>query len=370
MFILVFIFTIFILVVIHELGHFFVARWSGVKVLEFGFGIPPRVFGKMYRGTLISLNWIPFGGFVRLFGEDEVDEKTLKMKNSFAAKSVLTRIAIVVAGVFMNLILAWILFYIVIISQNFRILYPSIEPSISVASIEKDYPAAKSGLMIGDKILSVNGQKVNSLEETVKAIRSTKKGQSVQITYSDIDGGSLSKTSIVPKEVTPGNPKIGVVFTPIPVKVYETPAEKIFSGITYSYDAAKYTFIGLGRLFSDLGNQNYARASQSVSGPIGIIAITRDIVNQGSEAFLFYLWFMGIMSLTLAIFNILPIPALDGGRFFFLLVELVTRKKPNAAFERNVHAVGMALLLTLLVLISIMDARRLDLLGKISQLFS
>src|SRR5260221_688531 len=124
MFIVVFIITILILVVIHELGHFLVARKFNIKVLEFGFGIPPRAWGKKWGETLISLNWLPFGGFVRLLGEDESDPETLKNKRSFASQAVWKRILVVVAGVGINLLLAFVLFYLVIAAQNFKVQLP------------------------------------------------------------------------------------------------------------------------------------------------------------------------------------------------------------------------------------------------------
>jgi regulator of sigma E protease len=141
----------------------------------------------------------------------------------------------------------------------------------------------------------------------------------------------------------------------VPLKEYKTPVEKMFAGITYSWDVLRVNTIGLGRVFVDLSHGNVSQASKSVAGPVGLVSITKSIVDQGKEAFLFYIWFVANISLSLAFFNVLPIPALDGGRLFFLLWEAVTGKKANPEVERIVHAVGMACLLGLLVLITFSD---------------
>lgn len=353
--IIVFIFTILVLVVIHEFGHFIAAKKFGIKVLEFGFGLPPRVMGKKYGETLVSLNWLPFGGFVKLLGEDEVDKNILENKRSFAYQNVWKRIAVVVAGVLMNLLLAWALFYTVLIAQNFRIIYPSLEPAIVIEEIEPGFPAENSGLLKGDKIIKVDGQNATSIEQAISKVKTKPDNEPVTLIVTDIDGNNLREIKIVPKKLSDTEKRIGVAFSPVPFKEYNTPAQKAFSGILYSYDATRYTFLGLGRLFNDVGQGNFQRASESVAGPIGLASITKDIVEIGREATLFYLWFVGIMSLTLTIFNILPIPALDGGRLFFLLVEAVTKKKISPQLEKAVHAVGMAILLTLIFIISFSD---------------
>lgn len=355
MYILVFLFTILILVVIHEFGHFIMAKKFGIKVLEFGFGLPPRAWGKKVGETLISINWLPFGGFVKLLGEDEEDPDVLKMERSFAHQKVGKKIAVVVAGVVMNLLLAWIIFYGVLIAQNFKIIYPSLEPVLVIDHTEKGFPAENSGILEGDRILSVNDKKVINPEDAISIIKNTPKDKSVKVTVTNIDGGNKREINIIPKEISPGDKKIGIAFSPFPFKQYKTPTEKMFSGILYSWDATRYTFLGLGNLFNDLIAHNFQKASQSVAGPVGLAVLTKDIVSIGRDATLFYLWFVGIMSLTLAIFNVLPIPALDGGRLFFLLVEALTGKKTNPSLERTIHTIGFALLITLIIVITFSD---------------
>ncbi len=356
--VIIFILTLLVLVVIHEFGHFIMAKKFNIKVLEFGFGIPPKAWGKKIGETILSINWLPIGGFVRLLGEDEVDKEILENHRSFAAQNVWKRIIVVVAGVTMNLVLAWVLFYIVIIAQNFQVVYPTLDPVVTVAGTQPGSPAAEAGIKIGERVLAVDGTSVGSIEEARKLIRSKEQG-SLTLTLGDINGQSKRFVTVTPQEVSPGEKLIGVVFSPIPFKLYETPIEKIFSGITYTWDLTKVTFGGLGRLVGDLFYGNFEKASQSVAGPVGLASATNNILSLGIEAILPYIWFVGIISLNLAIFNLLPFPALDGGRLFFLLIEAITRKRVHAEVERTVHTVGMLILLGLALLVTLSDIRKI-----------
>lgn len=356
--IIIFIITLLVLVLIHELGHFLMAKKFGIKVEEFGFGIPPRAWGKKIGETLVSVNWLPFGGFVRLLGEDETDHKILSNPRSFAAQKVEKRIMVAVSGVLMNLFLAWVLFYTVLIFQNFRIIYPTPDPVIFVAQVERGFPAHEAGVRIGEKVLSINGEKIKDIDQARNIIRG-KEGVPLEFTLSDIEEKKSRTVSIVPKKDQSGNVLVGVIFSPIAFKTYESITEKIFSGITYSWDLTRLTFLGLGDLFSDIFSGNLEKASKGVAGPVGLASVTSNILSLGIEAVLPYIWFVGLISLTLAIFNVLPIPALDGGRLFFLVVEAISRKRVHSQVERWIHTIGMALLLTLAFLITYSDIRKL-----------
>lgn len=360
--IIIFIFTLLVLVIIHEAGHFLVAKKFGIKVLEFGFGIPPRAWGKKIGETIYSINWLPFGGFVRLLGEDEessLENKKVISERDFRAKPVGQRIAVVVAGVIMNLFLAWILFYTVIIGQNFNIIYPVSEQGIFIAKVEKGFPAENVGIKIGDKLLSVDSQAPSDIEKARQLIKA-KQGGEVTLTLTDSDGNNKRQVSVTPKKVENGDVLIGVVFSPIPFRQYVTFTEKLFSGITYSWDLTKLTFSGFGTLFSQIFSGNFGQVSKSVTGPVGMATITNDILSSGgAAAILPYLWFVGIISLTLAIFNVLPVPALDGGRLLFLVIEAVIRKKVREDVERMIHQVGFLILLGLAVLVTYSDIRKL-----------
>lgn len=349
----IFIISLFFLVMVHELGHFLTAKRFGIKVLEFGIGIPPKAWGKMVKGTLISINWLPFGGFVRLLGEDEVNKKILEDKRSFAAQKVWKRIIVVVAGIAMNLVIAWILFYIVLAAQNFRVIYPSPDLTIQIIEVEKGLPAEAAGITAGEKLVAINGQNVDSIEAAKQIIQSSA-GKPLNLTLSDLNGNNRQNVTVTPKNES-GQVLIGVVFSPVAVKEYKTTAQKVFSGITYSWDLTKLSFIGLGKLFSDLAHGNVGQASKSVSGPVGLAKVTNDILSPGLAATVPYLWFMGVISLTLAIMNFLPIPALDGGRLLFLYIEAITRKRVNPDLERIVHTAGFLVLIGLMVLVTFND---------------
>ncbi len=356
--IIIFIFTLLILVVIHELGHFLMAKKFGIKVEEFGFGIPPKIFGKKIGETIYSLNVLPLGGFVRLLGEDEVNKKVLSNPRSFAAQNVWKRILVVVAGVTMNLILAWIIFYTVLIYQDFKIIYPTLDSGVYIGHLEKGFPAESSGVEVGDKVIKVDGKEVKKFEMARNFIKE-KKGNPVTLTLSDIDGKNLKEITLTPKKVEKEDYLIGVGFSPLAIKQYKSGVEKIFSGITYSADLTKLTFIGLANTISDLSAGNFEKASKSVSGPVGIASVTNEILSSGWQAILPYLWFVGVISLTLTIFNTLPIPALDGGRLLFLIIEAVFKKKVKAEVERMIHTVGFAILLTLALLVTYSDIRKI-----------
>ncbi|MBU1031922.1 M50 family metallopeptidase [Patescibacteria group bacterium] len=357
--IIVFVITLLILVLVHEFGHFLVAKKFGIKVEEFGFGIPPRAWGKKIGETIYSMNWLPFGGFVRLMGEDEVDMMTIDKKSrDFRAKTVWQRILVVLAGVSMNLVLAWALFYIVIISQNFRIIYPVPEQAVYILRTQEGFPAQSAGVRSGEKLFKIDNQKISDIDMARKLIQE-KKGEAVALTLSDIDGKNIRSVDVIPKKADNGDFLIGVIFSPIPFKQYLTLQEKMFSGISYSWDLTRLTFYGLGTLSGQLFSEGFGQASESISGPVGLAVITNDILSLGWIAVLPYLWFVGIISLTLAIFNILPIPALDGGRLLFLTIEAVTRKKVKADVERMVHQIGFLILMGLIILITYSDIRKL-----------
>lgn len=357
--IIIFILTLLVLVVIHELGHFIMAKRFGIKVEEFGFGIPPRLIGKKIGETIYSLNALPLGGFVRLLGEDEqsASKKSLNSRD-FRAKPVWQRIVVVVAGVVMNLILAWAIFYTVIIYQNFRIIYPTLDQAVFVGFVERNFPAEAAGIKVGDRILKVDDRQVKSFDDPRNFIRD-KNGQPVSLTISDTQGQNQRNVTVTPKKTDKEEYLIGVGFSPVAIKEYKTPLEKVFSGITYSYDLTKLTFLGLGKTFHDLFAGNLKSVSQSVSGPVGLATISNDILSAGRPALPFYVWFVGVISLTLSIFNVLPIPALDGGRLLFLIIEAVTHKKVNENTERLVHQIGFILLLGLALLITYSDISKI-----------
>lgn len=373
MFILAFIVTILVLVIIHELGHYLAAKKFNIKVLEFGFGLPPRAWGKKIGETIWSLNWLPFGGFVRLLGEDETDKEVLDDKRSFATQAVWKRITVVVAGVAMNLFLAWVLFYIIIAAQNFSIQLPLLtdhkfagveqtnQNLVLVGSIAKDSPAEKAGLKDGNRVYEINGIKIKNAEELIN-ITKQNAGKEVTLLVADFQGKDQKTVKLTPRENPPaGQGAIGVSLQSADIAQlnFEKPWQKVLAGPIHSYNLTTYSWEILSKTVSySFEKKDISPVSQTVAGPIGITNIVREILSV-KNPILPYLDFVAALSLNLAIVNILPFPGLDGGRLLFLVIEAITRKKTHAVIEKYVHTVGLFILLSLIILITISDIRKL-----------
>lgn len=376
--IIIFILTLLVLIVSHEFGHFIAAKKFGVKVLEFGFGLPPRIWGKKIGETLVSLNWLPIGGFVRLFGEDETDKKVLEDKRSFAAQSVLGRIGIVVAGVVMNFLFAVILFWIVLIARGFSETIPLITDFhfigvnqvnhflVLIGGVAPGSPAEQAGLQSNEQVISVNDIKIDNAEQLINYTK-IHSGEKIVLTVAKISDnlsvnpGSTRTVILIPRVNPPaGQGPMGVQLGTITMAVlnYNTLPQKVFSGITHAYNLTAYSFKILGDLISaSIRTGNIEPVSQSVSGPVGITQMTNVVLHTQSPL-IPYLNFVALLALNLAILNILPFPALDGGRLFFLLIEAIFRRRVKAEIEKWVHTVGMALLLALILVITFSDIRK------------
>lgn len=365
------IFTLGILVLIHELGHFLVARYFNIKVLEFGFGLPPRIWGKKIGQTIYSLNWLPFGGFVHLLGEDETDKSVLKDGHSFAAQNVWKRIAVVVAGVTMNLFLAVLLYTIVLATQNFRAEIPLLsdhrfvgvqqtnKSAILVESVVASSPAELAGLQKGDRITLLNGQELLSSEQLIQAAKQ-QAGAPISLTI-DRASHQLATINIIPRQNPPqGQGPLGVSLSGFRIAElrYETTSQKVFSGFIHSYNLASYSIDVLSNLIgTSIAKKDAAPISQGVSGPVGILQIIGLIIQTGDIRI--YLDFMAALSLNLAVVNLLPFPGLDGGRLAFFIVELITRKKPHPTVEKYIHSVGLVILLSMILLVTASDLKKI-----------
>lgn len=384
--VLVFLIILTVLVLIHELGHFLVAKRLGIKVEEFGFGLPPRAFGIKRGETVYSINWLPIGGFVKLYGEDQAGSGSIKMKDerlemkdtgrAFYARSVSQRAAVVVAGVVMNAILAAIIFYAFLFISNFKTELPligehkffavsqSIISDVIISDIAKNSPAEKVGIKPPAKIISVNGAKITSVEYFVEIINKNR-GKEITIVWQEVKTNKTFAAKLIPRFSPPKNEgAVGVAFFSVSMASlsYQTPVQKIFSGVVHPLNLLAYQFDILGKIIGiSIKEKTAAPLSETVSGPVGIYSLVGNIVKipDLKERILQTLNLAGILSISLAFFNILPIPALDGGRLFFILVEGVTRRKVPARFEGYAHAVGMVVLLALIAFITLHDLTRI-----------
>ncbi|RJQ36286.1 PDZ domain-containing protein [Candidatus Microgenomates bacterium] len=383
---LLFLVLLSVLVLIHELGHFFVAKKLGIKVEEFGFGIPPRAFGIKRGETIYSINWLPIGGFVKLYGEDEAgsgkigikkQESRIKdEKRAFFSRPVWQRALVIVAGVAMNALLAIIIFYAFLFISNFKVQLPLISDhkffgvnqvnssDIIISGVAKNSPAEKAGITPFSKVTKINGQKVTDIKLFVNLV-SQNKGKEVLIEWEDAKTNKKSEARLIPRVSPPKNEgALGVAFFPITMTTlnYQTPLQKTLSGVTHPLNLLSYNFDVMGKLIGiSIKEKNAAPLGDSVSGPVGIYSLVGSIgkIVDVKERVLEYLNLAGILSISLAFFNILPIPALDGGRLFFILIEGFTGKKVPARVEGYIHAIGMALLLGLIAVITFHDVARI-----------
>ena len=371
--ILVFLIVLTILVLVHELGHFLVAKKFGIKVEEFGFGFPPRLFGIKKGETIYSINWLPIGGFVKLYGEDEagggkigklkvaprsgipLSGKSGKLKVSdrsraFFARPPWQRALVAVAGVVMNFVLAVIVF-----SFFYTLGVKTQEPLgfVEVKAVNESSPADVVGIKPGDIVVSIDGIPIKTSQELVTKTRE-KLGE---VRNLEVKRGIEYQTfQVIPRTESPeGEGPIGIVLNDTRVlekkyPIYQAP-------IVATRDAFEFAWLIIKSLslifwqFVTLG-----KVPQDIAGPVGIAQITGEFAQFGPMALLSFLAFL---SLNLAVLNILPIPALDGGRLFFILIEVIFRKRVSPHFERHAHAIGLAILLALLLLITFRDINRI-----------
>jgi len=358
--ILVFILVLSLLILVHELGHFFVARKLGIWVEEFGFGLPPRIFGRKFGETIYSINLFPFGGFARMHGED-VEDNIQKPKRSFLSKSKKARSLVVVAGVLMNFMLAIIAFSVVYAFSGI----PKEAGYVKILDVSASTPAQTAGVLPGDIIKTVDGSEVSDGTSFV-ALIDAKRGEKVGLLILRDENGAKSekKITVVPRQNPPeGEGALGVTIAS--TEVYFPPFwQRPFYGVYFGFKDA--IFWGKTILFSFssiVAGLFHGSVPKDVSGPVGIYAITTEAQKAGILALIN---FVGILSVNLAILNLIPFPALDGGRLFFIALEAVFGRKVLPRVEAIAHAAGMVILLLLLVAVTIGDVRRLIISGGIS----
>lgn len=364
--IIIFIIILSILVMLHEFGHFLMAKRAGIGVEEFGFGLPPRIWGKKIGETIYSLNWLPFGGFVRLVGEDPTDKRR-EQENSFYVKSIGERSLVVVAGVFANFVLAVVIFYIVLFALGFKASLPLLVEhkfkfvnqtrQVLIVDVGEESIAKKAGINVGDSILEADGQLVSSIGDLQKIVRSSE-GREITLTLENPVNNQKRTVSVTPvysQELKV--PALGVGLGELAVLNYQTAPQKLFAGFIHSYNTLDYSVRIFGDLISyAIRQRDITPVSEGVSGPVGIAQITSQAVAMGAIS---VLQLAGLLSLNLAVINILPIPALDGGRFFFILIEAVIRRRVYPSVEKWVHTAGFVLLIGLIILVTYNDILKL-----------
>jgi regulator of sigma E protease len=356
-----FIILLTLLIIIHELGHFTLAKLFKVEVEEFGFGLPPRAMTIFTSGmTKFTLNWIPFGGFVRLKGENEIVVEKRFEKGSFASASFTARILILCGGVFMNFILAFVLLTIGFsVGRWVPQFYTSIEElqqaadageifletGVYITDVLPGSPAAKAGVVKDSAIQTIDGQPVTKPEDVIEY----QKGRST-VTYGLMEGKEKKLRNV---DIRLVDGKSGVALLPFAAKL-SAPLRSFSKGVELAGRETVFmtvnTVKGIGGLFRSLLTRG--RVPEGITGIVGIAVMTYSSVQEG---FMTYLRLVALLSLSLAILNILPLPALDGGRLLFVFVEMIIRRPLNQRFELMTNAIGFFLLIGLIVIITLND---------------
>ncbi|HCQ30963.1 TPA: hypothetical protein DIU27_01075 [Candidatus Collierbacteria bacterium] len=355
--IVVFVLMLSVLVLVHEFGHFIMARLFKMRVEEFGIGLPPRA-KKLFtnKGTLFSLNWLPIGGFVKLFGEDMDDPAQAGSSEAFFNKPIWQRAGVLTAGVIMNFLLGVFAFGIVYTYLGI----PTKTDKVIIVEVGKNTPAEKVGIMTESQITKVtfeNNEVVFSGVSGFIQQIDPLKGKEIELTLVTKEGKEQI-VKIVPRLTPPqGEGALGVALSDVEMKMYpiwQRPFRGVVVGVTESWAWGKEITVSLGKLL--WGILTGKGVPKDVAGPIGIYQVSKQVYKVGWVA---TLQFMAILSINLAILNIMPFPALDGGRVFFLGIEKIIGKRLKNRIEGYVHTVGMFFLIGLMVLITVRDVIKL-----------
>jgi regulator of sigma E protease len=373
----IFFIILLVLVLVHEFGHFFSAKRFGIRVDEFGFGFPPKLFGWKYGETEYTFNLLPLGGFVKIFGEDieeadfvevgfldkETDpEKAEMAKRSLAYKPKYQQAIVLCAGVFANFLLAWLLFSVGFMSGlpasvGSEAGYELQDVNLTIVSVLPQSPAEDAGLRTGDKIvrLESGNDSVSDINPgTLKSFVISHGNKEIDIGYIRGKNKEISVAKVVPiASSAAGQPEIGISMDQIGTAKLPFFAA-LWQGLRLDWFVTKSTAVGLYTLVAEgiQGKGSFA----SVTGPVGLIGIVGDAYQFG---FVYLLSFTALISANLVIINLLPFPALDGGRLLFLLIEKIKGSRLNPKFANTANMVGFSILIFLMLIITYHDIIKL-----------
>ena len=332
-----------VIALVHELGHFVTAKAAGVKVLEFGLGFPPRLVGKRLGQTIYSLNAIPFGGFNKLAGEEDPSAP-----GSLAGKGRGARLLVLSAGSLMNILLAFLLFSVI-----FMIPHDVVMGQALVKDVAPNSPAARAGIEPGDIVLSVNDKPVNNSGDLGRYIH-LNLGEEIDLLVQHSDS-SREHLQATPRWQPPeGEGAIGILMTTANPEV-----------VSQSYPFWKAIPMGVSRFIetfilykNGIIGMILGTFPAQLIGPVGVVQVTGEVaVKAGMASFL---EFAALISLVIGIFNLFPLPALDGGRISFVFLEWIRRgKRVSPRIEGLIHSIGFAMLMAVIVLITYQDILRI-----------
>lgn len=343
------------LVVLHELGHAIAAKRNGVDVEEFGIGFPPRAWKKKLKnGTLLSLNWLPLGGFVRLKGEHDAADGA----GTYGGASLWAKTKILLAGVTINWLTAVLIFTILafvglpkVLPNQFTLPQDTTVVKSDVRAIVVDNsPASRAGLQTGDIIKRFADQTITT-EQQLLDLTTANAGKTVNIQFQRGNQTKDAQATLNAERGEQGYLGVGPVAQTWQRSTWSAPI--VGFGVTIQFTAE--TFKGLAATVASLFQAKFAEAGQNVAGPIGIFGILKDSSASGIIPVLFLI---GIISLTLAVMNVLPIPALDGGRLFVTILFKALKKPLTKEREEAIQATGFAFLMILVIIITAVDVGR------------
>lgn len=363
--ILIFIIILFVVVVVHEFGHFIVAKKSGIRVDEFSFGFPPKIIGKKIGETNYNINAVPFGGYVKIYGEDG-DEETLNKdaQRSFIGKPRWNQALVLIAGVTMNFILAWVLLSVGFVSglptstSSFPDQSKIKNQALTITSVLSNSPAEEAGLKTGDKINYLETDKDSTLilssyfdQTTVQNFIKAHPNEEIRI---NITRAKDTMTLLVrPSLDEERNTRIGISMDMI--GKLELPVHlAIYEGLKLSGNLFTSTAVGF---FDLIKNSIKGEGSfESITGPVGIVGVVDDAAEFG---FIYLLSFTALISINLAVINLIPFPALDGGKLLFLVIEKIKGSRIKSSVAGLINSIGFGILILLMLFITYKDITKL-----------
>jgi len=346
--IIIFIIVLLITVIVHEWGHFYAARKSGMTVEEFGFGIPPRLFSWKKGETVYSINALPIGGFVKIAGENGL-EGSVPPERQFDTKPWYLKSIVLVAGVFMNLVLAFVLF-----TAAYSIGMPSTTPNgvPTIISVTSDGAAQQAGLKVGDIITGISIDETPVAELTTVALHEALITTQGDVVIDYIHQNEPATATISLPESSPEERRVGIAVEPIET-VRLSLLTSMHAAVVQIGSIATGIWNTLGTLVGGLFGEG---GTEGLMGPVGL---AREVGGAASIGFAYLLAFTAAISINLAVLNILPFPALDGGRLIVVLLEAITRRRFSSTVVGIIHTIGFVLLLILMLVLTVGDVRRL-----------
>ncbi|RME86194.1 MAG: PDZ domain-containing protein [Caldilineae bacterium] len=343
-----------LLIFVHELGHFLAARWMGVRVHEFGFGYPPRMLKLFERnGVEYTLNWLPFGGFVRMAGEDDDFDAPDALPNVAPWR----RIVVMAAGPVMNLVAAVLIFATMFMIGTPTYIGDPDKARVEIVAVAENSPADMAGVQAGDIILTIAGEEMYGIDAVSEAINS-RAGQQVEITLQRGDEiVTVSLTPRLPEQIPPGQGASGVqiatYMNPEDIRIVrQNPVAALLGGIRHTAEMITMMIAGLAELIRAAIAPDVPAPQGGVGGLVAIGRIAAQVAEEGLSDLLNLTAFL---SINLAILNLFPIPALDGGRIVFAAAEMVRRKRIPPEKEALVHFAGFAILIAFMLIITFVD---------------